>query len=641
MIQVHNYLYCLVTFFTLLSITGATSAGEIKRRADAPKPLSPSASQKAFRVADGFEVQLVAAEPLIVDPLSIAFDARGRLFVSEFHGYNMEGHLEAVELNKTGKLDKTIRRVHASDETMKRVAKAMYSTIKMLEDTNGDGRMDKMTLWADHLPLCYGIVAAKNGVIAICAPDIIHFADKNNDGKMDSKQILFTGFSQGEIWSRVNHPRRGIDNWIYVATGMYNSGKVTGKNMQGTVTLGQTSFRFKENGSALEVTSGATSGFGLTMNYWGDRLLVSNQRHAYQVAPLPNRYLARNPHVITPNPMINICSYGHPCKVFPISKPHPWRLERSKQPEWMKFYGAAETNIGQMTSACSPLIYQGDQFPSQYLGNHFSCEPSQNLVHRCLLKRDGLSYSAVRVDKDEKTEFLASTDQWFRPINLIEAPDGSMYVADMYREIIEDHSAIPRYLQQQYGLIEGEKHGRIWRVVSTKKKHRNSVDLTKLLTEQLVQLLGSNNRWHRLTAQQILLTRKDPAALKPLRKLLRETKNGVTQLHLLYTLKGLGGLTVQHVMSALNNQHFAIRMHGLQLAERWIDDSHHKDLFDKICTLCDDPEPRVRLQLAFTLGESHDKRVASQLLKLAKRDGDELYVQTAILSSASKCGGNC
>src|SRR5262249_61590100 len=195
------------------------------------------------------------------------------------------------------------------------------------------------------------------------------------------------------------------------------------------------------------------------------------------------------------DPVINISSDGHPARVFPTSQPDPWRRKRGEQAEWVKFYGASETNAGLFTSACAPAIYQADLFPEDYRGNHFSCEPAQNLVHRCLLKPKGAGFEAKRAD--EGKEFLSSTESWFRPVNLVVGPEGALYVVDMYREIIEDYSAIPRYLQQQYveGLINGHDKGRIWRILPEKMSPRSKVNFAEKSAAELIAEFGSGNAW--------------------------------------------------------------------------------------------------------------------------------------------------
>ncbi|MHB8862248.1 MAG: DUF7133 domain-containing protein, partial [Pirellulaceae bacterium] len=197
----------------------AAQADEIQLADDAPGPLSVAESQMQFRVPEGFRVEIVASEPHLADPVAMAFDAQGRILVCEIHGYNLEGYLDVLQLNKSGHLDRQVRRVPASDEAIEQAAQEQYGTVKRLEDTDGDGRFDRSTVLADRLPPCYGVVPARDGVIVFCAPDIIYLGDTNDDGQTDVREVLFTGFGVGELWTRINNPRWGVDNWIYGVSG--------------------------------------------------------------------------------------------------------------------------------------------------------------------------------------------------------------------------------------------------------------------------------------------------------------------------------------------------------------------------------------------------------------------------------------
>ena len=622
-------------FIRLLALAGwlagfpALPAAEIKPAADAPQPLPPEESLKRFQLPPGFRIELVASEPHLADPVSIAFDARGRIFVCEIHGYNLEGHYDVMELNKTGELDTKVRRIPASQEALARADRETHGTVKLLEDTDGDGRVDRATVWADDLPACYGVVPARDGVIVLCAPDIVYLADRDGDGQPELREKLFTGFGVGEMWTRISNPQWGVDNWIYAACGEGSSGTIRGPHLAGPVKLGKTAFRFKADGSRIEPVSGGTAGFGLALSDWDDRFLVSNQQHALYVAPLPYHYLARNPHYAAPETIINISSYGHPAQVYPAAPPDPWRLKRSQQPEWVKYYGAAEATMGLFTAACAPFVYRGDQFPAEFRGNHFSCECAYNLIHRCVLQPTGASFRAVRAT--EKTEFLTSTEQWFRPVNLALGPDGALYVVDMYREIIEDYSAIPRYLQQQYGLIKGHDRGRVWRVRAESAPQPDRVKLDKRSAVELVGELSGANAWRRLTAQRLLVERGDRSAAVRLAALLQNEATPLARLHALHTLHGLGALEPALVEKALDDLHPGVRLHALRLADAWLD--QRPALLDKALRLVDDSDARVRLQAAFTLGETRDPRGLVALATLASRHGDDRWMQAAIISS--------
>ena len=633
-----------------LVFSAGLSSGQIPLATDAPRPLAPEESAKQFRLPQGFRIELVAAEPLVADPVAIDFDAQGRIFVCEIHGYNLEGYLDVLELNKTGVLDKAVRRIPATPEATKMAAENQYGTVKLLEDADGDGRMDHVAVWADRLPPCYGVVAARDGVIVLCAPDIIFLADRDGDGKAEVREKLFTGFGVYELWSRISNPRWGLDNWIYAANGIQSGGTIRGPACPNGLPIPSTTFRFKPDGSALEPTSGSASGFGLAIDDWGDRFLVTNQQHVLLVAPLPYRAMIRNPYYAAPDAVVNISTYGHPARVFPASQPDPWRLARSQDPAWVKFYGEAEAAAnGFFTAASGQAIYLGDQFPAEYYGNHFSVDNAQNLIHRCLLVPDGVLYAARRPQGEESREFLASTEQWFRPVNLMTGPEGALYVVDMYRAIIEDYSAIPRWLRQIYveSLVAGADKGRIWRIVAETPGDRSPgassasprrtprvADLGKATTGQLVDEFSSVTWWRRRTAQRLLVERGDKAAVPLAAAVLREGKSPQARLHALYTLEGLRAIEPPLLLAALADPHFAARMHALALAEAWLDKEPH--LLEKAVGLADDPHPRVVLQAALTLGTSKDSRCVEALKRLASRHGADRWIQAAVLSSASE-----
>ena len=639
----HRRLVPSLVVLTILgpwSLAAPAPAAEIQLATDAPGPLTPEESQRQFQLQPGFRIELVAAEPHLADPVAMAFDAHGRIFVCEIHGYNLEGYLDVQELNKTGVLDTAVRRIPANPDAIRQAEYEQYGTVKLLEDTDGDGRVDRSHVWADRLPACYGVVPARDGVIALCPPDILFLADRDGNGQAEVRETLFTGFGLYDMWSRISNPRWGVDNWIYAANGINSGGTIRGPHLAAEVKIPATSFRFKPDGSALEPTSGSSGGFGLAIDDGGDRFLVTNQQHALFVAPLGYHYLARNPYYAAPNLVLNISSYGHPARVYPTSQPDPWRLARSKDPAWVKFYGAAEaTANGFFTAASGQAIYRAEVFPPEFHGNHFSVDNAQNMVHRCVLEPQGAIYSVRRPQADETTEFLTSSEQWFRPVNLLTGPDGALYVVDMYRAIIEDYSAIPRYLQQQYiqSLIAGSDRGRIWKIVPTalaEDRPQPAPTLATATAPELVAALSSPNGWWRETSQRLLVERADRSVTAALRELTASGRTPQARLHALYTLDGLDSLTPQTIRTALGDEHFAVRTHALVLSERWL--AEDAELLASVAALADDSHPRVRVQAALTLGESGSPVAAAALAQLAAGSDGDTWLQAAILSSAAE-----
>ena len=626
-------LLMVLSAFTPLLRSADPPRPPIQPAADAPQPLSPRESADKIQLPDGFRIELVASEPLIHEPSCLAFDERNRIFVCELHGYNIEGHLDITELNKAGVLDKQVRRIRwelQGGKIAEEAAQRQFGVVKLLTDTDGDGLMDKADVWADDLPPCYGVLPARGGVIVVCAPYILYLADPDGDGKPEIRETLFSGFRTRVLERGINNPRWGLDNWIYIGGGG-TGGTIQGPRLAQPVELGNTDFRIKPDGSAIEPVTGRVGTFGLTINDAGDRFPSTGGRPATYALPLPHRYLARNPYVATPDTTYSAVTYN---RGFRISQPHPWRVKRQQDPAWVKFYGARETNSNFFSGGCSNEFYGDTLFPKEYRGNLFYCEPSLNIVHRCVLQRSGAGYQGRRAASEQESEFLASTDQWFRPMNLRVGPEGALYIVDMYREIIEDYSAIPRFLQQQYGLDRGSDHGRIWRLVPTGHPSRELVDFSQWTGKQLARATGDASLWRRLTAQRLLIERQDASTAPFLSKQLRTDASPQACLHALYTLDGLGRLTAADVTIALQHSHYAVRLHALRLAEHWL----HEDeqLVDGVRKLLDDVDPAVRLQLAMSLGNAPLQASIDALATLAREHGADRWMEAAILSSAAQ-----
>ncbi|HVC95724.1 MAG TPA: PVC-type heme-binding CxxCH protein [Pirellulales bacterium] len=587
-----------------------------------------------MKLPPGFRLDLVAAEPLIREPSAMCFDERGRLFVCEIHGYNLDGYLDIVELNKTGKLDREVRRVrHATPESQEAAKRETYGRVTLLRDIDDDGQMDTAEVWADRLPPCYGVIAARGGVIVVCAPDIVFLADRDGDGRAEVRETMFTGFSRELIERGISNPRWGPDNWIYVAAGG-GGGMISGPRLSQSVTIGQTDFRFRPDGSEIEPVTGREFMFGLAFTDFGDRFhtIISYS------SPLPYHYLARNPYLESPAGDVAV----NPSRtIFPISKPDPWRKARGSDPAWVKFYGEAETQPnGQFTASSGQVIYRADALPEPYRGNYFVCDPANNLIHRSLLERRGTEYLARRAPENENSEFLASTDSWFRPINLGVGPDGAIYIVDMYREIIEDFSAIPRFLQQQYAasLIAGRDYGRIWRLSwqgdQAVDRGIVPVQLDIMTADDLIKHLDHPNHWWRETAQRLLVERGDLATRGALATLVHRGNTPQGRTCALYVLDGLSLLVPQDVLHALGDEDAGVRLHALQLADRMLDE--HAAVLDRVLAMTDDDDPRIRLQVALTLGESRQQRAVAALAALAANHGHERWMSSAVASSIAQ-----
>lgn len=580
------------------------SPAQIPQPDDAPQPLSPEDSAKAFRLPAGLSIRLLACEPLIHEPSGVAWDERGRVFVCELHGYNVEGQHDIDALNQSGQLDLEVRRVQASDEAKKKAEAETYGTIKLLRDGDGDGRMDESAVWADRLPPCYGIAPARGGIIVACAPDIIFLKDADGDGQPEVRETLFTGFGTGALERGINAPTRGNDGWLYFGRG-WQGGTITGPHLAKPVELPASDFRIRDDGSAIEPVSGSTKTFGMTFTAGGDRFVTTTTHPGLFVTPIPWRYLARNPDA--PAPVLDQPASDE-TRVYPIAPVHPWRLKREQHAEYFAYYRKISLSdaaaSGYFTSACGPLVYQDDVLPGLQ-GHYLVCEPAQNLIHRARIVREGTRLRLRRVEGEETSEFLASRDAWFHPMSLAHTPTGGIAIVDFYREIIEDYSAIPRHLQQQYGVINGRDRGRIWILEPAGGAATPAPDLSSFDQAALLRELGSGLYWRRETARRLLEERGEfPANFDtrgwesddPARKVI--------------------------ALRAADGDHFA----SAPAIERETLAPHFGD----------DLDPALALQTALSLGESRSPNRFGALVGLARRHGDLAWMDAAIASSAHR-----
>jgi putative membrane-bound dehydrogenase-like protein len=621
-----------------LICTAAAAWGRIAKPADAPKPRTPEETAASYRLPDGFRMEVVASEPLIASPSGVCWTADGSLFVGELHGYNLAGQLDIEELNKSGQLDTQVRRVQAEERFRKAAEPGTFGVVKRLRDTDGDGRMDHADTWAGDLPPVYGLVPARDGVVVACAPHIIFLADRDGDGRAEVRETLFTGFGTGELERGINAPQWGVDGWIYLGRG-WNGGPITGPRLPKPVELHGSNFRIRANGTAIEPVTGHSHTFGFAITESGDHLTVTTTT-SFSVAPLPWRYLMRNQDVAVAElqtPVGDRRAYG-------ISKPHPWRQKRADDPAYFEFYkgryGAAESEAGGwFTAACGPLVYQDRALPGLH-GQYFLCEPSGNLIHRSLLEPDGPGFTLRRVPGEERTEFAASTDQWSHPMHLLHGPDGAIWVVDYYREIIEDYSAIPRHLQQQYGVYAGHDRGRVYRLTHRDAPTAPSSDMSRLDAAALARECGSPYLWRRLTAQRLLAERSTPTATPLLRALLADGQaEAAALITALRTLEQLGAATAEDVRPLLAHPAAPVRVHALQVGDRWLAVDVDQSLLEAVLVLAaNEPNPRVLVQCALSLGESRDARAFALLARLAREHHALRWMNTALLSSLAGLG---
>jgi putative membrane-bound dehydrogenase-like protein len=597
---------CVAAFVTLGCVLGSPAADP---PGTPPKgPLSAREEMATFRVPKGFKVELVACEPEVVDPVAMAFDENGRLFVAEMPGYPNGGV-------GTGKIT--------------------TGRIKMLEDLDGDGFYEKSTLFLANLRFPTAVMPYRGGVLIANAPDLIFAEDTDGAGKADKQRVLYTGFDIANIQQLLSGFQWGLDNWVHACAGG-KGGTITSveKPNAAAVELRSRGIRFHpDRPASLEPTSGGGQ-YGLTCDQWGQWFTATNSQHLRHII-LPDHYLKRNPFLPVSAVTLDIPDHGPACKVYRISPFEQWRVERTKQrkdgPNASKFPPTELFPGGYVTSACSPLVYEATLFPAAYHGNTFVCDPANNLVHRDVLQRHGATFVAKRVDIE--CEFMASTDTWFRPVCLTLGPDGAIYVLDFYREVIETPLSLPDDIKVKLNL-ESRGKGRIWRIVPEGKRTLVRPALGKATTAELVKHLDNPNYWWRITAQRLLVERQDKGAVPLLVQLAKNAKLPAGRMHALCTLQGLGIVDESLIENALQDESAGVRQHALQMVESCLQAS--AKLRKAVVALADDPAPEVRFQLAFTLGECDAPEAVTALAKVAVRDAGDKWTQTAVLSSAAK-----
>ncbi len=550
------------------------------------RPLSPQQSLAAIRTKRGLRADLVAAEPLVADPVAIAFGPDGKLWVAEMADY---------PTGKTGKFDPGGR-------------------VRVLEDTDGDGLFDKSTVFLDNLPFPTGVLPWRKGVLVCAAPDILYAEDTDGDGRADVVEKLYSGFGTDNYQARVNSLQYGLDGWVYGSCGLFG-GAITCHRAGKVVKLGDRDFRVKPDTGELEAATGRTQQ-GRVRDDHGNWFGCDNSNLLWHY-PLADHYLRRNPHVAATRTVVNVVAGPDPYRVYPL-KSDAQRFELSGPP-------------GSVTAACGVGLYRDDLLGDEYRGNAFTCETVNLVVHRRVLKPDGATFTGVRAPDEAGSEFLATTDNWSRPVHVVTGPDGGLWVADMYRYLIEHPRWIPPADLAKIDVRAGAGMGRLYRVRPEGKPLRPWPRLDKLDTAGLVAALDSPNGWQRDTAQMMLLWRADKSAVPLLEKLARESANPLARLHALCTLGGLGGLKPEAVAAALADADPGVRRHAVRLAEPSL--TRDPALAEKVLKLADDPDAQVRLQVAYTLGAWPDRRAAEALAKLARQAGRDPILTSAVMSS--------
>lgn len=553
---------------------------------DLPKPLSPEEALEAFTVRPGFEVELVASEPVVVDPVAMNWDEGGNLWVVEMRDY-------PLGIDGKGKPG---------------------GVIKKLQDRDGDGHYEDSTLFLEGVTYPTGVFPWRKGVLYTATPDIVYAEDTDGDGRAETREVLFTGFRPGNQQHLVNGFEWGLDGWIYVANGD-SGGTVKSLQTGKELSIRGRDFRFKPDTGEMETVSAQTQ-FGLRRDDWGNWFGNNNSIWLWHVV-MPEHYLRRNPKLAVKGVRRTIADYPEATRVFPTSS----AIERPNQP-W---------SLNHVTSACSPVLYRDDFFGADFARTAWISEPVHNLIHREVLVPEGVSFRSERAAGEERSEFLSSSDHWFRPTGLSIGPDGCLYIADMYRFVIEHPEWISPEMQSRIDLRAGEDKGRIYRVKPAGKARRPIPHLADLPAVELVRAMNSASGWQRDTAMRLLKNRSSPEGIAELKALTRPPHAPQVRVQALATLGYLEALTEDHLVEGLSDPHSEMKIAALRQTDSYLPKSDR--LFQAMTALAHDRAETVRRQLAFSLGEWPEDRALPVLQILTQTAGEE--IRLAVQSSLS------
>ncbi len=551
-------------------------------------PRSPEEEMKTFQLAPGFHIELVASDPLIGDPVAMTIGPDGRLWVVEMRGFmaDLDGHGEESPVGR----------------------------VVVLEDTDGDGKMDKCTVFLDGLVLPRAIMLVGDGALIGAPPHLWYCRDTNGDGRADEKIELASNYGTlnnplrpelGNPEQEPNTPLWAIDNWIYNAhytrKFRYDGGKWT---------TGVTTFRGQ---------------WGLTQDNDGHFFYNSNQ-DPLRADILNTSYTGRNPN----HPQcggVNVQVYTDqlvwPARVNP-------GVNRGYRDDVLRDNG----RLKEFTAACAPCIYRGGLFPAEFDGNALICEPAGNLVKRERITAAHGSLTAK--EAYDRREFLASADERFRPVNLYTGPDGALYVVDLYRGVLQHRESITTYLRkysEERGLAKPINLGRIYRIVPDGKAPTARPKLNQETPAQWVGHLSDANNWWRETSQRLLVERNDGGVVPALQQLGAAGESPLGRLHALWTLDGMGRLDNATATGALKDKDARVRAAALRVCEGFFKREERAAVLSKIMAMTDENAPFAQQQLVLTLGEAADAKADLAIASLVKQAPDTLFLQDAALSS--------
>lgn len=550
-------------------------------------PLSAEEALKSFNIQGDFEVQVVATEPMVQNPVVVQWDASGRLWVLEMRSYmpNANGTDEAQAI----------------------------SQVAILHDTDGDGRADKKTVFLDNLVMPRAMAFTQDGVL-ICEPPALYFYPILPGDKPGKRVVVDPAYAPNAEMvdgkKNVEHAENGflrtIDNRFYNAKATSRYSYVDGEwKKEPTYFKGQ---------------------WGISQDNYGRLAFNSNSDH-FRMEPVRSEYLLRNPFYR---------SARYSMQPLPNQTVWPARINPGVNRGYRKGVLRPDGRLARFTGASGVVIYRGAHYPESFVGDAFVPEPTGNFLRRDdVTEKDG-RLTAVNPYAAKETEFLTSTDEIFRPVNAYMGPDGAVYVVDMYHGIIQHKQFLTSYLRGQAesrGLHKVVNYGRIYRIVHKQRPLDKGPDLAKASPAALVATLSHKNGWYRDTAQRLLVENAPASAIVPLKKLALEGKSHLGRLHAIWTLKGLGYLDLELLAKVLKRErHGKAIAAAIRNCEPILQTWEAEEALDAVLGHLKTKDADVKVQLALTLSEvAHDKATAA-LVALARDNAGNSAIRDGIIS---------
>ncbi len=543
-----------------------------------------------FELDPIFQLTLVAAEPLVFDPVDMEFDEHGDAYVLEMPGYPF------------------------SDSD---------SRLILLKDNNDDGIFDERIVFADSLGIATSFMPHKGGMLVAAPPDLVWLKDNNGDGKADERQVIITGFAVDNLQHNYNGLTYGLDNWIYAANGGNDGEPYFIHQPETKIHLQGGDLKFHIPTQRLERFGESSGGFEFTFDQWG-RLFENHNIEAISHLVFEDRYLAGLP-VEPAHALTLICEPDETgyTRIYPTGE----QETRVNHPE----------QSGYFSGACGITFYGGGAFPKPYNHQLFVVDVVLNLVHLGMLSPDGAAFKTTR--KYDKSEFLASTERAFRPVNMTVGTDGALYVLDMHRTVIEHPEWIPDEIEATLDLDAGKQEGRIYRVTPKKNWKHQKISLKTDEPLALVKALESPNQWVRITAQRLMVERQEQSVVPLLEQCFVNTQAPLARLHAMWTLEGLQALSDSLLENALKDKTEGIRENAIKIVETRLHQSTEKWM-NTLLELTSDEFPRVRMQAALaistlssTIYEEYAAKIGEKMFALLEHPETDKWITLAVIAA--------